>query len=78
MAKYLIKTTEMYRCDTEEEAKVLIEDSKNAMTYTLIKSISEKKESKKTEDSWVRVTLTKVFADEKEPNEIVSVSYEVE
>lgn len=78
MAKYLIKTTEIYRCDTETEAEQLIDESKKAMAYTLIKSTSEAKDNKKTGDNWVRVTLTKVFTDEKEPAETISVSYEVE
>ena len=78
MAKYLIKTTEIYRCDTEAEAKQLIEESKTVPTYTLVKSVSEAKENKKNEDTWVKVSLTKIFTEEKDPGESVSISYEVE
>ena len=39
--RYLIKVTEQYRCDTEEEARVLIEEAKKDNQYTVIKSSSE-------------------------------------
>lgn len=70
MAKYLIRTTEMYRCGTESEAKALIEEAKGSSEYSLVKYTSEHKERKaKGEiiDEWMRVTLTKQYDDEKEP-----------
>ena len=38
MANYLIKTTEVYRCDSEAEAKNLIEEAKQNSLYTVTKS----------------------------------------
>lgn len=70
MSKYLIQTTEVYRCDTENEAKQLIEDSKKASEYELKKYVSQKKYRKQKGeivDEWTSVSLTKTFTDEKEP-----------
>ena len=70
MSKYLIKTTEIYRCDTEKEANDLIDKAKAATEYEVTKSTIENKQTKsKGEiiDEWKRVTVTKVFSEEKEP-----------
>lgn len=80
MSRYLIKTTEQYRVDSESEAKALIEEAKKEKGYTLAKYSSEYKERKvkgEVADAWYRVTLNKNFADEKEPDCTVSVSYEI-
>jgi hypothetical protein len=77
--KFLLKTVETYRVDTEEEATQLIEEAKKK--FTVSKAISEKKSRKaKGEiiDEWVRVTITKEFTEEKEPDDVVSVSYKSE
>lgn len=79
MAKYLITVTETYRVDTEEEAARLIEESKNNNKYTLAKYSSVHKERKQKGeiiDEYEKVSLTKVFADEKEPYGIINISYE--
>lgn len=81
MSKFLIRTVETYRCDTEAEAKQLIEDAKKDRNYTLLKYSSEQKCTKskgEVVDEWVRTTLTKLFTDEKEPYATVSVEYKVE
>lgn len=78
MSKYLIKTTEMYRCDTEEEAKTLIEDAKKSGMYTVTKSSSEIKTLKQKGqivDEWRRVIITKEFTSEKDPDVSIIVSY---
>lgn len=65
---YLIKTTETYRTSTEEEAKKLIEKAK--YEYEVVKSVIENRQQKskgEIVDEWKRVTITKVFCDEKEP-----------
>ena len=70
MSVTLIKTTEQYRCDSEEEARKLIEDAKHSSQYTVIKSSSEIKVLKQKGeivDEWRRVLITKEFTDEKEP-----------
>lgn len=71
MSSYLIKVTEQYRCDTEAEAKNLIEEAKRNNQYTVIKSSSEIKTLKQKGeivDEWRRVTITKEFNQEKEPD----------
>ena len=71
MSSYLIKVTEQYRCDTENEAKNLIEEAKKDGRYTVVKSSSEIKTLKQkgeVVDEWRRVTITKEFTTEKEPD----------
>ena len=68
---YLIKTTEQYRCATEDEAKKLINEAKKSNQYTVLKYSSElkiKKSKGEIEDEWYRVMITKEFTDEKEPS----------
>jgi len=80
MAYYLIKTTEIYRCDTEKEANLLIKAAKEDDTiYTVTKTSSEIKTLKQKGeiiDEWRRVTITKEFTSEKEPAEQIKVNYE--
>ena len=81
MSKYLISTVETYRVDTEEEAAALIEEAKKSHKYTLSKYSSiykERKQKGDVIDAWHRVSLTKVFDDEKEPISSVSVEYNTE
>ena len=77
--KYLLKTVETYRVATEDEAKKLIEDAKKDRNFTLVKYLSEIREQKskgEVIDSWYRVTSTKAFTDEKEPDTTVIVNYQ--
>lgn len=77
--KYLLKTVETYRVAIEDEAKKLIEDAKKDRNFTLVKYLSEMREQKskgEVIDSWYRVTLTKAFTDEKEPDTTVIVNYQ--
>lgn len=70
MATYLISKVEAYRADTESEATNLIEGAKKSRDYTLVKysrDYKEKKQKGDVVDSWYKVSLTKVFDDEKEP-----------
>lgn len=74
--KFLLRTVETYRVDTEAEATNLIEDAKKK--FTVIKAISEKRNRKSKGEiieEWVRVTITKEFTEEKDPADVVSVSY---
>lgn len=76
--KYLLKTVETYRLASENEAKELIEKSKTNKNYSLIKYQTEYKEQKSkgdVVDSWYRVTLTKLFNEEKAPESFVDVNY---
>ena len=75
---YLLKTVETYRVASEDAAKTLIEEAKKNKNFTLVKYLSEMRETKQKGeviDSWYRVTLTKAFTDEKEPDSTVSVEY---
>ena len=79
MANYLIKTTQIYRCDSEAEAKNLIEEAKQNSLYTVTKYSSEirtLKQKGEIVDQWRRVTITKAFNEEKEPYGQVYVSYD--
>lgn len=79
MSRYLIKTTEVYRCDSENEANTLIEEAKKSGKYTVTKSSSEirtMKQKGEVVDEWRRVTITKAFTDEKEPLTQMYVYYD--
>lgn len=78
MSRYLIKVTEQYRCDTESEARELIEEAKASSQYTVIKSSSEIKTLKQKGeviDEWRRVLITKEFNEEKDPSSDIQVEY---
>ena len=78
MSCYLIKVTEQYRCDTEAEAEVLINEAKESGQYTVVKSSSEIKTTKakgEVVDEWRRVLITKEFTSEKEPTEQITITY---
>ena len=80
MAKYLITTTETYRVDSEEAVEAILEDAKNDSNYTLVKYSStykEKKEKGDIVDYWYRLTLTKAFTEEKDPDRDVQITYGV-
>lgn len=80
MGKYLVAVQETYRVSTEEEAKELIEEAKQDTRYSIKKYSSEHKEIKETKthdgDEWERVTIVKVFNDEKEPYNKIGITYE--
>ena len=81
MAKYLTTVTETYRVDSEDEASRLIEEAKKSNQYALAKYSSvykERKQKGEVIDAWYRLTLTKVFDDEKEPMNNVEVIYDTE
>ena len=81
MSSYLIKVTEQYRCDTEAEARHLIEEAKQNKQYTVIKSSSEIKTLKQKGeivDEWRRVMITKEFCSEKEPDYFIMPNYSEE
>ena len=80
MSKYLIKTVEQYRCDTEAEAEKLIAEAKSAREYEVIKTSSEIRSTKQKGeivDEWRRVTIYKLFTEEKEPDGLLMPVYEI-
>lgn len=81
MSKFLVSTCEVYRIDSESEAKAAIEEAKSAKGFDLIKYVNEYKERKlkgEVVDSYYKLTLTKIFNDIKEPYSTVSINYHVE
>ena len=67
---YLIKTTEVYRVETEEQAKNFIEEQKQNDAYEVVKYSSERKDRKvkgEIAEEWMRVTIVKQFNDERDP-----------
>ena len=78
MSIFFIKSAEQYRCDTEEEAKWLLEEAKKNYLYSVVKSSNEIKATKakgEITDEWRRVIITKHFNDEKEPENHVMPYY---
>lgn len=76
--KYLIQTVETYRVDKEDEAKRMIEEAKSDNHFILKKYSSEYKEKKQKGEvinTYYKVTLTKAFTDEKEPEFRTEISY---
>ena len=76
--KYLTQVVETYRVDDEERVLEMIEEAKKDTRFTLIKHTSQYKERKQKGeviDSWYKVSLTKVFCDEKEPDANVTITY---
>lgn len=76
--KYLTKIVETYRVANEAQAAQVIEEAKKDKRFALVKYESVHKERKAkgdVVDEWERVTLHKVFNDEKEPDSYVKVDY---
>lgn len=76
--KYLTQVVETYRVDDEEKVLEMIEEAKQDNRFTLTKHTSQYKERKQKGeviDAWYKVSLTKVFTDEKEPEANVTISY---
>ena len=75
---YLLKTQEVYRVPNEEAAKQLIETAKADGKGDIIKYNCEYRERKakgEVIDTWYRVTLNRLFNDEKEPDGNAEISY---
>lgn len=78
--KYLIQVTETYRVDTEDQVKEMIEEAKTDNRFQLLKYTSQYKERKskgEVIDSWYKLTFTKGFTEEKEPELTAIINYEV-
>lgn len=68
--KYLIKTVETYRADSEKEALEIINDAKKDGSFELTKYSSETKpvkEGGEIVDEYRLVSLCKIFDNAKEP-----------
>lgn len=70
MARYLIKTVETYRVDTEDEVAGFIEELKSNPSYDLVSYKSKRKEKKEKGeviDTWCQVQVVKEIDDEVYP-----------
>lgn len=79
--KYLINVTENYRVSSEDEAIEMIEKAKDNSEYTLLKYSNvykERKQKGEVVDYYWKVSLTKGFTDEKEPDRQTTISYNEE
>ena len=78
MSKYLVSTTEVYRVADGAEAEILIAEAKADTKYELKKYNCENKvrtSKGEIEDEWVKVSLTKIFNTEKEPDRQIDIKY---
>ena len=80
MTKYLLRTSEMYRFESEKQVEEFIaQEKEGAFNYTVIKyNVTKKERKQKGEiiDTWYRVEIIKEFNDEREPASTVEVRYE--
>ena len=79
--RYLTSVVETYRLPNDEAVKVFLEELKRDPAFTITKYSSTKKETKQkgeVVDDWVRFTVTKAFNNEKEPDSVITINYEVE
>lgn len=70
MGKYLVKRTDIYRIDTETEAKTFMEQQIANSRYEVVKHSTELRQAKakgEVVDEWYRVTIVKNCNDEKDP-----------
>ena len=75
---YLIETTEIYRVESEDDAKELVEEAKRTSTVSKYSCVyKEKKVKGEVVDSWYRVSIMKKWDEEKEPCGATKVSYGV-
>ena len=67
--KFLIQTTEIFRCDSEQEAETFLKDMKKDKNYEITSSTVAKKEVKQkgeVVDSYIKLTVKKVYNEEKD------------
>lgn len=79
--KYLTTTTDVYRVDTVEEVERLHEELRNSKEFSLLAfSYRTKTVKAKGEiiDEYQLVTVKKGFNDEKDPDAVINIVYEVE
>jgi hypothetical protein len=78
---YLTKVTETYRLASEKEVENFLKELKFDTRFVIGKYSSTKKERKakgEVIDEWIHFEVTKIFNDEKEPNTIVTIDYDID
>jgi hypothetical protein len=81
MKRYLTKTTETYRLNTEAEVETFLKELKSDSSFELSKYTSTKKQVKakgEVVDEYIKFEVTKIFNDEKEPNALIDVKYDID
>jgi hypothetical protein len=76
---YLTTVTETYRMESESEVEDFLQEMKADHRFTIAKYSSTKKEIKskgEVVDSYFRLTITKIFNEEKEPEHLITINYE--
>jgi hypothetical protein len=74
--KYLIETTEVYRVDTEDECRAIVEDAKKSSLVSKYSAVKkERKQKGEVIDEWYKLSITKKWTDEKEPDTTVTINY---
>lgn len=76
--KYLIKTKETYRIDSENEVKNYLEELRQDARFTVDSYTSKKKQTKKKGeiiDEYILFSVTKNFNIEKEPDSEIEIEY---
>ena len=79
--RYLTSVVETYRLPNDEAVKVFLEELKQDPSFEVTKYSSVKKELKQkgeVVDEWVRFSVTKAFNNEKEPDSVITISYDKE
>lgn len=71
--KYLVKTVETYRIDTENEVERFLQELKKDNHFTIGKYVSTKKVTK--DDEYYKFEVTKLFNEEKNPDLEIEVNY---
>lgn len=76
--KYLVKTTETYRVDSDAEVLSMINAAKESSQWEFEGHTSKKKQIKQkgqVVEEYYLLTLTKSFNDEKEPMDDIDINY---
>lgn len=76
--RYLTKVVETYRLADEKQVEEFLKELKADSTFLVAKYTSQKRERKEKGeivDEWIRFEVTKLFNDEKDPIEPITVDY---
>lgn len=76
--RYLTKVTETYRLANDKEVETFIQELKQDSSFEIAKYSSTKKEKKskgEVVDEWIRFEVTKLFNEEVEPDNEITITY---
>lgn len=76
--RYLTKVTETYRLANDKEVETFIQELKQDNSFEIAKYSSTKKEKKskgEVVDEWIRFEVTKLFNEEVEPDNEITITY---